>query len=830
MRRQWTDLVLPALVLLLAAPAFAGGAREAQGDAWFDAIMNPQNKMGISFGRGNAAYDMPVQAAEQLARPARRSAHPMPAASPVTVSGGAVIPGVTLQTEGPEVEVPLDEYSKIRDRLQAVREKAGRNLGPAVVLGASEFSGRAIKGALSLRVKLQVTLGRPGLWKTVPLIGDDVVLVRAAQSEGGARLPVSRRNGYHVWVTQQTGEKTIDLEILVPARGPRGSIEYDFLVARTPVMRFACRFPVPGLEPRLDAAVESKVRSEGGQTLLDASLRPTTHIHLVGFRDLGEDEGQAAKVYSESLNLLSIDEGALDLFTVIRYTILYAGTKEFQIVVPEGLDVVSADGEGAFRFALEPHERGTLLKGETAFPIRNNYEISLRLHREMQKKGESFDVPLPRCLGVERETGWLGVEVPGKLKLEEAAREQVAAVDVRQIPPEMVHSAVSPILKAYRYHTTDARIRLTGTRLPEKEPEAGSVDRMRVFTVVSPEGKVLSDVRITLRNRLMHSLALTLPEGTEVRSTHLDGQPVKPSRDEQGRLLLPLKRSTGRDRLRPFTLQLVLESDSDALGLIGQRRLVLPSVELPVSSLAWSVYLPARNLYTRLEGDIERQLYAGQARWQRPLAVGGSGYRGPVGTAAWSSGSAAAGAEAAVSAGDSGAMPVRIKLPRSGTRLEYSRYWIEKAQPVAASLYYVRGWLRIPAWIVLAALYALALTCLFRQWSVISPRLSSALGLAGLVLLYWPLYKTGGSTGIELGLLGGLLILALLRGWPRRVIGAVGEWAQTLGPRFREREKAEPLSAGALAWKILCGIFMGVFGLILLVSGLRFVALLFNPL
>jgi len=804
----------------------ASVAREAQAEANFDSIMIPQN---IAPAASPAeAMDMPV--GNVIGTP--RRAQQRGAGGLANLSGSQTV--VAMPPEpGPSVEVPLKEYTDVRERIQVINKKNARYQGPAVVLGSAEYQGAAIHGALSLKLKLQVTLGRPGKWKTVPLVGDDVVLVKATVAKKS--IPVSRRAGFHVWVTRQTGEATVEVDLLVPARGPRGSIEYDFLVARTPVTTFSCQFPVAGLEPRLDAAVRSDARPSKGGTLLTATLRPTTRIHLVGFRDLGEAEGQNAKVYTESLNLLSVDEGALDLFTVIRYTILYAGTKEFLIQVPKGMTVVSADGEGAFRYLLETNAQGTLIKGETAFPIRNNYEISLRLHREIPKGGEPFDVPLPHCAGVEREHGWLGVEVPGKLLLKEVKRAEVLAVDVRQLPEEMVRSSVSPILRAYRYHSSQAQVQFTAERLPEKEPESASIDRIRAFTTVTEEGNVMTDMRITLRNRLRHSLTLSVPEGTQVLSTHLDGQKVKPSESEKGRILLPLKRSAGGDTLQAFTLSVVMESKVPALGWFGYPDLRLPTVDLPAASIAWTVYLPAKNLYTSLEGDIEQQVYTGRGSWHQPSYA--YSYQPDDGRetpppASPPPGMVTAGPAASA---HTGAMPVRIKLPEHGKRLEYSRYWVEKDHPVEVSFFYVRGWLRIPAWMGLACILALGILLISIRFTFtvpeFRPRTWPAVGLGVCVVVLWPLWRLGGFLGVFLGLVLGLAAIAIHRGWFKKGPAKVAEWGKTLLQRFRARRRdPRDWTTGRVGWRILMTIGICFLGLVLLDAGVRVLFLLLNPL
>ncbi len=629
-----------------------------------------------------------------------------PAASPAAVTA---TPATSTTAE---VVVPLDRYEAVRAVAEAMDRADRQPEVPLVVLGASSYTGRALDGALSLRLELGVTLGGEGLWKTVPLVGEEVVVVRARDAATGTELPLTRQSGYHVWLTPRVGEVTVELDLLVPSMGRRGSLEYDFLVARTPVTRFECSFPSAGLEPRLRSAVRSEVVPADGGVRLSASLEPTSRIHLMGFKDVGEDEGRQARIYAESLNLLSVDEGGLDLFTVVSFDILYAGAQHFDVLIPEGMTVVSADGQGAFRYTLEPADGGTLLRGETAYPIRNAYEISLRLRREQPRDSEVLDLQLPRCQGVEREYGWLGVEVVGNLRLEELEQREVLAVDVRQLPWEMVQSAVSPILRAYRYHSADAGVVLEAQRLPEREPATGSIDLVEATTTISREGAMLTDMRITLRNRLRHSLSLELPAGMEVRSALLGNEPVKPGVADDGTLTFPLQRSAGGADLQAFTLQVVLEQDLGGLAVLGTEKLALPAVGLPVSTVRWEVHLPANNDYTRLEGELKPQTQAGSGRW----FSGGVAHVDVL-----NNGRVVAQTQEPAASAGTGAMPVRIELPTEGKRMSYERYWLEADTPVQVSTWYVRSWL-LPQLVLLAVALAAGLAWLLglhrRAWGL----------------------------------------------------------------------------------------------------------------
>ncbi len=779
-------------------------ARQAEADFSFTNILAPQQ-----------AVNQGVVIQEKMPAPSRRRpVMPFPEAEapppPPADSAGTT-------TAERSAELPLADYAALRRRLNEQRERRALVEGPNVVLGASRFSGRAVQDALSLQLELQVTLGNNDQWKIVPVIGDDVVLLRATANN--ETIPVSRQDGYIVWPTRRSGELTVRVEFMVPSRGGRGSLEYDFFIAKTPVTRFSCRFPVAGLEPRIAAAQEARVTSDEESSLLEATLRPTPRIHLVGYKDIGGEDEEEARVFAESMNLLSIEESALEVFSVIRYTILYAGAKQFEVRIPDGMTVISADGEGAFRYVVEPVGDAMVLRGETAFPIRNNYEISIRLRRKTGVDGMAFSAPLPRPLDVEREHGWLAVEVPGKLRIEEMAKQDIIALDVRQLPPEMVKSAVSPIIRAYRYHTPTARVELAYEKLPEKEPASASVDRVRAFSVISEDGRMLTDLKIRLRNRLRPSLALDMPDDVSVLSVHLDGEAVRPSRDAKGRLILPLKRSEGVDSLEQITLQTVLESRVEPFRMAGRETLRLPAIDLPVSSAEWSVYLPARNVYSGLRGDVAKQRYVSDAKWfsspfsNAPVRV----FESPGG-ADRADGAAATGA---------GVVAVRIELPRSGTRLDFPRYWIRKGHPVEVSFRYVRSWLTIPAAMLLTLLLAVGLALVNTLWSGRRSRLLPVLGLvlAGAALV--PLGGYFGSAAVTFGVLLGTAVTAWRSGLFRHLADVRADWSGNLGRRFKERERESGKTRG---FRIVAGVGIVFFGSILIVVLADFISLLFHPL
>jgi hypothetical protein len=226
-------------------------------------------------------------------------------------------------------------------------------------LGALET--KAEQPYLRVELRLLLSLGRPGRWKVVPLVGRSAVMLsaRAKTATSSVAISTAIRRGYHVWVTKQSGDVELTMQLIIAAQGPRAALEHDVAVARTAVTTMAIELEplaedkqtVPRVRPRLRAAVSTGLRtvkgSQGKPKLrFDAVLRPTTRIRLTTHQDLAVFDGSStpSKLFARALHLLSVEQGRLELFSVVRYTILYAPTKHFQLLIPRGLKVAGLRG------------------------------------------------------------------------------------------------------------------------------------------------------------------------------------------------------------------------------------------------------------------------------------------------------------------------------------------------------------------------------------------------------------------------------------------------------------------------------------------------------
>ncbi len=416
--------------------------------------------------------------------------------------------------------------------------------------------------------------------------------------------------------------------------------------------------------------------------------------------------------------------------------------------------------------------------------------FSLRLKRTLAPGDQRVLLPVLRLLDVERDTGYVAMEITGKLSVEEVEGDGLVPIDVRELPGAIVENSVCPVVRAFRYADTRSPVWVTIARYPEATLASGGVDLLRANTVVTADGRAMTEARFSIRNNLRQYLAVALGDAVEVKSASIDGEPIKPSRDKNGRVLIPLVRSKsdGGD-LVPFRVQIVYEERLPALGAAGKSDLSLPRLDAPIASLSWHVFAPGGYETSSLRTDHAPQVFVKNASWHRAM-----GYYQDDGDsdalemmAQGLDNGISDEHRAALRAGRaSGAVPVRVSVPEAGKELSIQSYWVEADRPVVASFWFART----PLVLLVQVLLTLAMAgCAFvalraagvRRWP------QAAGGLAAAVVMPFG----GASIGWALAI--ACLLLALGNGRTARLIGA----ARALGRSNLEAIEARLRTARA---------------------------------
>ena len=99
-------------------------------------------------------------------------------------------------------------------------------------------------------------------------------------------------------------------------------------------------------------------------------------------------------------------------------------------------------------------------------------------------------------------------------------------VDVRELNASLRSLARSPLLAGFRYQRTPSTPRhltLAVSRFADAGVLAAAVDRAEATTLVTSEGRALTEVELRLQNRAQPFLQVTLPAGASMVSVEVAG-------------------------------------------------------------------------------------------------------------------------------------------------------------------------------------------------------------------------------------------------------------------------------------------------------------------
>jgi hypothetical protein len=122
-----------------------------------------------------------------------------------------------------------------------------------------------------------------------------------------------------------------------------------------------------------------------------------------------------------------------------------------------------------------------------------------------------------------------------------------------------------------------------------------------VTTLVTNEGRSLTEVKLTVKNQAQPFLKVDLPKDATIVSADVAGEKVKPVEGVDGNRV-PLL----RDRFRPtdaYEVSFVFMHSGAPFAKRGGSELALPAMDIPINVLEWEVYLPEQYKVKNFGGD-----------------------------------------------------------------------------------------------------------------------------------------------------------------------------------------------------------------------------------
>lgn len=498
------------------------------------------------------------------------------------------------------VTVPLPEYDRLVER--ARKGQPPPAVPPVeVALARAEARGavseRLARGSLTLEGEVYAT----GVVKlplgALPASGLTLLEARSA----GRPVPLVQAAGQVQALLRGPGAFSLQLEWVAPVASDPGRASFALPVPRAGSVRAVVDLPGSNADVGLQHGVVTRKTALPGKTQVEATLEPGQAARFTwSARETALQPAREARLLSDVKTLVSVGEGELSMVALVDVSVVEGEASQVVLELPGDLELTGVSGSTLEQTAEGP---GTLAVGLQAG---RRHQVVVSLARAGAEGGP---LGLVSVRGAQRETGEVGVAGQGTVELQAQEGGTLRRMDPAEASPGLRALDGEPLLLAFRYHRRDGEgpaLALDVRRFAPAAVLPALAERGVATTLVTPEGRTLTEVRLTVHNQAQPFLKLELPEGAALLSAEVAGEGVKPVSAADG-TRVPLLRAGFRPS-GPYEVSFVYQQPGPPLGKKGEARLSLPRLDLPVSLVEWELFLPERYEIRNFGGNARREL------------------------------------------------------------------------------------------------------------------------------------------------------------------------------------------------------------------------------
>ena len=434
---------------------------------------------------------------------------------------------------------------------------------------------------------------------------------------GAKPLPLLLENGVHTAILPGDSEFTVNLDAGLPLAIETGRASFSLPVPSAGNAHLFLTVPGERTNVQLNHGIITHRASLNGNTEVEATLVPgqTANIWWNTREVVAPAVPREVRFLSDVKSLVSVTESDLQVAALVDLNVLQGEADQFSVPVPEGFEVTAVNGP-----SLESSE---VLNGVLILKIAGHaaasYEFLISLQRPLNDANAI--APVLALKDAQRETGEILVEGQGTLELTAKESGGLKRLDIKEVNPYLRALSRYSLQAAFRYHRQaqeSPALALEWTRFPDSSVLAAIAERATVTTLVTSEGKSLTEVKLTVKNQAQPFLKVELPAGATILTAEVSGEKVKPVQGADGDRV-PLLRAGFRPA-GAYTVSFVFLHSGAPFAKKGDSDISLPKMDVPINVLEWELFLPDRFKVKAFSGDAmsaslfpaESEIYASQ--------------------------------------------------------------------------------------------------------------------------------------------------------------------------------------------------------------------------
>ena len=494
------------------------------------------------------------------------------------------------------VTLTLDEYNRLMELAAKPPKKSDLAPLPYSIKHADvklHIENDGVRGT----VQLDGETFRKGVSK-VPLTSGMTVL---DAHQNGRGVPLLQESGTHMALLSGPGEFSVALDTGLPLRIEAGRASFTLPAPAAGSVQLALVIPGDHTFANISPGIITSRKSENGHTTIEATLVPgqSANIWWATREAVTPTIPREVRFLSDAKTLISVSEAEIRLAVLADITVVQGEPSQFQVELPAGYEVTGVTGA-----TLDSTETNSgVLTLKVNAPTQRSHQFLISMERSIT--GTKAEAPFLAFKAAQRETGEVLIEGAGTMELTATEGGGLKRMDVKEANPYLRSLAHFPAQAAFRYHkqaSESPTLALEWVRFPDGSVLAAVAESAVVTTMVTSEGKSLTEVKLILKNQAQPFLKVALPAGVSILSAEVGGERVKPVQGPDGSrvpLLRPGFRPTGS-----YTVSFVFMHSGAPFAKKGGAELSLPKMDIPISLVSWEVFLPEQYKVKDFGGDV----------------------------------------------------------------------------------------------------------------------------------------------------------------------------------------------------------------------------------
>jgi len=533
---------------------------------------------------------------------------------------------------GPRIPAPgnvtltLDEYNRLVEL-----SRTGRRLDAPPTpysLKRAELKLRATTNAVEGTLNFEGELFGKGMAK-VPLTTNFTILDARQDKKP---LPLEQENNVDSAVLAGPGDFSVVLDAALELSTQAGRAYFSIPAPQAGSVRLTLTVPGNNTVVHLSRGIITSRASENGQTTIEATLLPgqLANVSWATHEITTPVAQKESRFLSDVKTLLSVSETELRVAVLADITVVQGEPTQFHVDIPAGYELNGVTGASVDSSEMQSGVLGITVRAAA----QRTHQFLITMDRTLT--ATKVEAPFLSFTEAQRETGEVLVEGSGTIELTATENANLKRMDIKETNSLLRSMARFPLHASFRYHKQPSEspaLALAWTRFPDSSVLAAVAEHATITTLVTSEGKSLTEVKLLMKNQAQPFLKVSLPPGASILSADVAGEKVKPVEGPDGNrvpLLRPGFRPTDS-----YLVTFVFLHSGAPFAKKGGSEISLPKMDVPINVLQWELFLPQQYKVTDFGGDaIAAGLVPGGFEEETATPLNGRvGYRTDVGDA-----------------------------------------------------------------------------------------------------------------------------------------------------------------------------------------------------